>query len=466
VRDRTGVASVSAAPRFHRLLCALFALLPLCAAARAPLAIVDVSIVDVVHARASPPRTVLIADGRIVSTRATAHEIPHDAVRVDGRGKFLIPGLIDLHVHLFNNASHRPANEWTFPLFVANGVTGVREMLTTPDELTQIQAWRDAVQRGDTIAPRVLAAGVFPWADSDEKARAIVRESAHGGADFIKVFSELTPTRWHAILDEATAQHLPVDGHVPATVALLDAAHAGQRTAEHLMQVYEACSSIEPKVLAARRDLDGDAATALRDAQEREILQAFDPRACQNAARAIAASGQAQVATIVLEYFDPARPHGDIAADPRWPLLRADEQARWQRIVQENTPGDRALADLRWDVTCRIVRTLHAAGARVLAGTDTPMPLIYPGYSLHDELERLTECGLTPAQALRAATVDAADLLGKANDFGTVEAGKRADLVLLDADPLRGARSLRRIRAVVLAGRLLPRADLDKLIAH
>jgi imidazolonepropionase-like amidohydrolase len=119
------------------------------------------------------------------------------------------------------------------------------------------------------------------------------------------------------------------------------------------------------------------------------------------------------------------------------------------------------LADLRWIVSCRIVRTLHAAGAKILAGTDTPMPWIYPGYSLHDELERLVDCDLSPAEVLRAATVGAMKLLAMDADRGTIEPGKHADLVLLDADPLKDARNLRRIHAVILAGRLLRRAEMD-----
>jgi len=465
-----GVKSVRADSKPHRVravAAALFAvaLLISCRAGAAPLlAIEHVTIVDVAHGRTTAPRTVLIKDGRIAAIAAGDVHIPRDATRLDGRSKFLIPGLIDLHVHLFNNASHRPANEWAFPLFVANGVTGVREMNTTPDELMQVAHWREAVDRGELIAPSVLAAGVFPRGDTDAQARQAVREAAQLHADFIKVFSEVAPSRWRAILDEARTVHMPVDGHVPAAVSLAESAQAGQRTAEHLMQAYEACSSREREMLDARRGLGADAAVALRDAQERDILASFDAAACRRAAKVVAAAGQAQVLTIVLEYFDPSRPRDDFTADPRWPLLRADEQARWRRILEHEAGNERELAELRWSVTCSIVRTFAAAGATLLAGTDAPMPLVYPGYALHDELEQLVACGLSNARALRAATSGAARLL-KLPDTGRVQRGARADLVLLDADPLRDVRNLRRIHAVVLAGRLLQRAQLDALLA-
>lgn len=424
-----------------------------------PLAIERVAVVDVVHGNLVPSRTVLIAHGRIaVIGKPGVVTIPSGTVHVDGRGRFLIPGLVDMHVHLFNNATHRPPNDWMFAWFVAKGVTGVREMAATPRDMQQIARWREAVDGHALIAPHVLAAGVAVNDASDVREQ--VREAAASGADFIKVFSELSPSSWRAVLDEAHVRHIPVAGHVPAAVAAVDAAQAGQATAEHLMQIYEACSSIEADVLAARRALDGAAATAMRDAQEMRVLRAFDPAACARTARAIVLAGQAQTPTLTIDWFDPARFTGDYTVDPRWHLLRADEQARWRQYLQ-SPASDRKLADLRWDVSCRIVRTLHAAGATILAGTDAPMPWIYPGYSLHDELERLVDCGLGPAETLRAATIGAMKQLGSDADRGTIEPGRQADLVLLDADPLKDPRNLRRIRAVVLAGRVLRRADME-----
>ena len=175
------------------------------AAATRVLAITQVAVIDVVHGRASAPQTVLIEDDRI-GAMGTGVTIPPAAQRIDGRGKFLVPGLVDLHVHLFNNASHRAPNEWAFALFIANGVTGVREMNTTPDELAQVRQWRDGVARGTLVAPHVLAAGVFPWVDTGQQARRAVREAAQRGADFIKVFSEVTPARWRIILDICCSQ--------------------------------------------------------------------------------------------------------------------------------------------------------------------------------------------------------------------------------------------------------------------
>jgi imidazolonepropionase-like amidohydrolase len=430
-----------------------------------PLAIIGVTIIDVAHAQRLDPRTVLIDAGRITAVVKNAvSAIPPDAVRVDGRGKFLMPGLVDMHVHLFNNASHRPPNDWTFPLFVANGITGVREMMTFPEQMPLIARWNDDVERAALIAPRVLAAGIPVNGDSASEVRAKVREAAEQGADFIKIFSEVPGLQWRAIIDEARQHYIPVDGHVPAAVTWVETASAGQRTAEHLMQAYEACSSVEEKTIAARRDLSGEAAVELRDHQEREVLEKFDRSACVRSARTIAQTRQAQVPTLVLSRFEAVPPGMAFSADPRWPLLRADEQARWRRILEPRSVDDTKLATQRWKVSCDIARILNSADVMLLAGTDTPMPLNYPGYSLHDELELLVECGLNTQRALQAATTRAAEALNLSDVSGSIGPGKRADLVLLDADPLRNIRNLRRIRAVVLAGRLLRREQLDAML--
>jgi len=150
--------------------------------------------------------------------------------------------------------------------------------------------------------------------------------------------------------------------------------------------------------------------------------------------------------------------------DTRWPSLRSDEQVRWERLLATKTSADEPLATRRLEVAQQIVQTLHAAGVRILAGTDAPMPLVYPGFSLQKELELLVESGLAPADALRAATLWPAEFLGISEHSGSIAIGKRADLVLLDDNPLREISNTQRIRAVVLDGRLLERGELDDLL--
>ncbi len=434
-------------------------------AERPIVAIESVAVVDVMQGRIVGPRTVLIVDGRIAAIgEPGAVVLPPTAVRVDGREHYLMPGLVDMHVHLFNNATHRPPNDWTFPLFVANGVTAVREMAAVPADMPMITRWRAAVERGDLIAPRVLAAGIPVPADSPDAVRRLVREAHAAGADFIKVFSEVRESHWRALLDEARAQRMPVCGHIPAEVSLLTAATAGQRSNEHLTQIYEACSAREKQFLATRQGLTGMEAVKLRDAQEREVLESFDQRVCDRTARALAKTGQVQVPTLVLPHFEARGERVRFRDDPRWRYLRRDEQARWEHFLEQEPAADKKLFGQRWDVSRRIVKALHAAGVPILAGTDAPMPLVYPGFSLHKGLELLVESGLSPADALRAATLGPAEFLGLSESTGSIAVGKRADLLLLDANPLRQISNTQRIRAVVLNGRLLRRTDLDALL--
>jgi imidazolonepropionase-like amidohydrolase len=429
------------------------------------IAIESVAVVDVVRGEIVSPRTVLIVDGRIAAIEEPGTAaIPPGAVRAEGRGRYLIPGLVDMHVHLFNNASRRPPNEWAFPLFVVNGVTAVREMSTEPAAMLVVERWRTRMARGELIAPRVLAAGAVVRADSEDSVRRQVREAHNAGADFVKVFSDVREPLWHAILDEARAQRMPVCGHIPGEVSLLAAANAGQRSNEHLMQVYEACSAREKQLLGARKGLDGKQIVKLRDAQEREVLESFDQLICDRTAAALAKTDQVQVPTLVLPHFEARGSPTNFRDDTRWRYLRSDEQARWQRIFKEHPVGDEKLAARRWEVSRQIVKTLHAAGVCILAGTDAPMPLVYPGFALHKELELLVESGLTPADALRAATIGPAEFLGLSANSGSIAVGKRADLVLLDDNPLLQISNARRIRAVVLDGHVFQRADLDALL--
>lgn len=433
---------------------------------RPTVAIERVAVVDVVRGEIVEPRTVLIVDGRIAAVgTADTVAVPADAVQVDGRGRYLMPGLVDMHVHLFNNATRRPPNDWAFPLFVANGVTGIREMRTEPAAMGTVEGWRTKASRGEIVAPRVLAAGVAVSGETANAARQQAREAKTAGADFLKIFSELHEPQWRAILEEARTLHLPVCGHIPSEVSLLESATAGQRSNEHLTQVYEACSDKETQWLEARKGIEAGALGKLRETQEPQVLESFNQSACDRAATRLGRTEQVQVPTLVLAYFEARGVPKDLRENPPWRYLRPDEQARWERIFKEGYPlaGDK-LAARRWEVSRQIVKTLHAAGVRILAGSDAPMPQVYPGFSLHKELELLVESGLSPADAIRAATLWPAEFFGIAESSGSVALGKRADLLLLENNPLADIRHTQGIRAVVVDGRLLQRPDLDRLL--
>jgi imidazolonepropionase-like amidohydrolase len=426
------------------------------------LAIEGITVVDVDHGVHLGPRSVLIVERRIAALDAPGSvAIPDGATRVDGRGLFLVPGFTDAHVHLFNNASRRPPNDWAFPLFVAHGVTRVRDMMTRPDAMPTVRAWRQALADRSLIAPRVITS--TPVSGEDEAAlRAQVRAAHEAGVDAVKVFSGVSGAAYNIIRDAAREVGMPVYGHVPAGVGVWG---ARQHSNEHLMQVYEACSPLGRSALVARSGLSGEALIAKRDAQEAEVLAAYRNRPCQIAAALLARQRAHQVPTLVLAHFEARGDATGFRADPRYLQLRPDERARWERILATRSAAEVALGVARREVSLKIVRELHQAGVPLVAGTDAPMPLVYPGSSLHEEMGLLVEAGLSPAAALRTATLGAAEMLDQETGSGRIAVGMPADLVLLEADPLADIAHTRRIRSVMLDGRLLDRAALDALLA-
>jgi len=360
----------------------------------------------------------------------------------------------------------RAPNEWAFPLFLGNGVTAVREMGANAASMVQVRQWREALAAGELLAPRVLAVGMSVGGAAPAQAPQQVAQAAEAGAEFVKVFSDLPPAHWRAIMDSARARGLRVTGHVPAGLSLLAAARAGQASNEHLTQAPEACSTEEARLLAARAKLAPDLLDAALDAEEAQAFARYDARTCRRVAKALAATGQPQVPTLVLAYQQGRGDHAALDADPRWPLLRIDERERWQRIVGGLTAIDSAQATGRWPGLRRIAAEFIRAKVPMLAGTDAPMPWVYPGESLHVELELLVAAGLSSREALRSATLAPAEFLGLSQTLGSVAVGKRADLLLLDTDPVADIRHSRRIHAVILDGRLLDREALDRMLGR
>jgi imidazolonepropionase-like amidohydrolase len=416
------------------------------------LAITGVTVIDGTGAPARADMTIVIRGDRIASIapRAAA-AIPAGARIVDGRGRFAVPGLWDMHVHLSKTRGHALA------LFVAHGVTSVRDMGGDLDELLR---WRAEIAAGARIGPRITMAGSFleaasnvermrregtvepvdrtrvPVADAAAAARAVDRLAARG-VDFIKFRTVASPEVYRAIAEAARAHALPLAGHADQ-VPIEDMIAGGQRTLDHHVPL--------------RGKSAGERAEIYRRLVERGIgvvptmVTAFDSLLVPlDEARAI---------------VDGERP------DPDRALVAAYTLADWREQLSERPPDLAARLRGLVDAGLQTLRELHRAGVAIAAGTDSAVLLIYPGRSLHRELALLVrEVEMTPMEALVAATRTAAELAGQGREVGTLERGKRADLVLLDADPLVDIAHVAHIHAVVLAGRLLARAALDDLVA-
>jgi len=445
-------------------------------ASEAPLAFTHVTVIDATGAPPRPNQTVVIAAGRIAALGPSEETTPPPGARVvDATGKFLIPGLWDMHVH--------PPEKEYLPLFIANGVTGVRVMWGFPEH----HEWRSAIEAGQLVGPHMAIAsalidGPVPFwpgsisvADETQARQAVIQAKSYG-AEFVKVYQFLPRELYFAIVDEAKKQGLPFAGHVPLSVSAEEASAAGQKSFEHLIGILPACSTRSGELLNAQKaDLaDGIVAGRVgfwsgRVKQLHEMmLDTYNPEKAAALSALLRKNGTWQCPTLtLLRMFaygdDPA-----FLADSRLKYVSPSEKRTWNPSAMEghHSPEDFAASRREFQRDLEVVGAMQAAGVGILAGTDTPNPYCFPGFSLHDELGLLVKAGLTPMQALQAATLSAARFLGKEKDFGTVEPDKVADLVLLDADPLADIGNTRRIAGVVFAGHFYSRPALDQMLAQ
>ncbi len=446
------------------------------------LVVTHISVVDVSTGETKPDMTVIISDGRIreIGSSTTAR-IPEAAQVVEAGGKFLIPGLWDMHVHIFNQISRRPPNTWYFPLFIANGVTSVREMWTKLENMPQVREWRRLQLDGSLIAPRIAAVGTLvdgpagvettnlpalqpgPTANSvstPEEARQFVREVKAAGIDFAKTYSSLSREAYFAIADEAKKQAIPFAGHVPFLVDAAEASSAGQRSMEHLNQILESSSSRSHELF----QVPGREWSSKYD---KLTLDTFDEAKFKKLVTTLAQNHSWQVPTLVRNQVWAFRGETVIMSDSRLRYIPANEVATWKKQFPDLRPTDieKAVRGRLWQKQLEVVRRMKDAGVPLMAGTDLGADYIYPGFSLHDELTLFVEAGFTPLEALKAATRNPAEFLGLLDSMGTVEKGKIADLVLLNANPLEDIRNTQKIEAVVVNGRFLDRKELDQLLA-
>jgi imidazolonepropionase-like amidohydrolase len=421
--------------------------LPVTAPPRTAVAFTNVTVIDGSGAAPMEGKTVLIADGRIAAIGPSQNvSVPAGARHIDATGKYLVPGLWDMHVHVLWD----PAVDTLLPLMIANGVTGARDM-HTHFPMDQVKGWIGEVAEGKRIGPRIIFAGPIVdgprpfWPGSiavgdAETGRRAVRDLKAKGSQFIKVYERLPREAYFAIADEAKKQEIPFVGHVPQAVTPLEASNAGQRSIEHLSHLLEACASAESKPGAPIYD----------ESKGRALFNDFRR------------NNTWQCPTLITAETTTFGREDRIAKDPRRKYFLPSILSR---VGFDDSKRD-------WDATLRfwreerkLMRHLHEAGVALLAGTDAPVVRNVPGFSLHDELKSLVDAGLTPMEALQAATRNPARFFEREADWGTVAGGKAADLVLLGANPLTDIRNTTQIEAVVADGRFYDRAQLDAILA-
>ncbi len=440
--------------------------------AEATLAIVGATILDVIDGSLVPDQTVLVGRDRILAIGPAKTLVPPSSAAVlDARGKYLIPGLWDMHVHTTDPSY--------FAFFVANGVTGIRDMgggaPTATDGCESVRAdrllaWRSRIEAGELVGPRVVLSGPaasgsgaptsLPVQTANE-ARAAVQSLRALGVDFVKVYEGIPLDAYLALAAAAREAGLPLAGHVPeGTVGLLDAFRAGHRSIEHIRDALLLCFTDDPMELARFFADDGwnpdDVAWGRSTSAQ-----------CPAVIEALRKSDVWFTPTLVVERAKVAVDDNSFVDDSRrarLPLSVRDAFAAYVRAKREQSPTERASERLWWRTQQQLVRRMNASGAKILAGTDAACQGGLPGFSLHTELALLVEAGLSPLAALQSATLNPARYFGTEESSRLVAPKARANLLLLDANPLEEISNSRRIHALVLRGKLLLRADLDRLL--
>lgn len=426
----------------------LLAAAPACAQGAGTYAVTNVTVVPMDRERHVPGQTVIVRDGRIVAMGpAASTAVPAGATRIDGRGRYLMPGLAEMHAHVPPQADQTQWTEDVLFLYAANGVTFARSMLGAPHHL----ALRGRAERGEIVSPRIYTSGPSLNGNSvatPEAGRRMVAEQRAAGYDFLKIHPGLDRARYDAIAEAARVAGIPFGGHVPAEVGVGRALEAGQATIDHLDEFVTVLIPEGQRPSGPGGFFGVNHARAVDDARIPALV------------RRVRASGVWNVPTesLIHHVLLPSPTTDALLARPEIAYVPPQMRAQWTQArnsLQSQTTYDPANAQRLVALRGQVIRALNEAGAGLLLGSDAPQIFQVPGFSIHHELRVLVEAGLTPYQALATGTRNVARFLGEEQRFGTVAVGRRADLLLLEADPLADVGNVRRRAGVMLNGRWL-----------
>ena len=426
-------------------------------------AFVNVNVIPFDRERIFPEQTVIVRDGRIATIGpANTVKMPDGALKIDGRGKYLMPGLADMHVHLYPGAGRQDdLASQQLQLFLANGVTTVRNMIGKPEHL----ALRDRVAKGELPGPTIYTAGppmLGNTVPTPEDAERAVTEEKKAGYDFIKVHEGLSPETYAAIVATAKRVGIPFAGHVTATVGLKRALEARQTSIEHLDGYLQAMVADDSPVKAGPSQIVVG-----------PVLEHIDESKIPALAAATRKAGVWNDPTLTLFKLivSDAKPE-ELA---QWPELQyvppgMRESFAKQKLSTANIEAPLSERQRYIELRNKMFAALHAAGAKLLVGPDSPQFFLVPGFATHREIQSFVDAGLTPYEAIEAATRNPAEYFAEVmktpRDFGTVETGMRADLLLLDANPLESVANLSKRIGIMVRGRWLPASELSKMLEH
>lgn len=448
----------------------------LAAALSAEVLIRHVTVVDVEHARAIPDQAIVTTANEIVAvgSDATIAETWTAQQTLDGSGRYVIPGLWDMHVHFGGGVELIEENQALLPLYVAHGITTVRD--ASGDLPTQVLAWRGEIARGTLFGPTLLSSGpkiegLNPiWKGTIETGTeadvdAAVQKLQALNVDFVKITdSTLKPDLFLYAVRKARAAGLRASGHIPMALTVRQAVDAGLSSIEHLDYAFDAGAKDEAAIAA-----DFAAGRIDRAEAGRRLDAGFDRTTAMASYRYLARKNVFVTPTLngsrIIAWLDRDTHANDEYLQYIGPKLRKTYEWRVQRAAQADAAAV-AFRHAHIDRMAAVVPMLQEAGVTIMAGTDAGFlnSFNYPGVGLHDELALYVEKGLTPPQALAAATRAGPAWFGKLDRYGSLAKGNAADLVLLDRNPLEDIGATRAIHAVVLRGKVYDRAALDRIL--
>ncbi|MFC1851097.1 amidohydrolase family protein [candidate division CSSED10-310 bacterium] len=429
----------------------------------------NIDVIDVTTGAVKPEMLVGICGNRITALGKKGEIQPsHDARVINGSGKFLIPGLWDMHVHWYYRDY--------LPLFIVNGVTGIRQMWGVSEH----QQWCREMEQGSLACPRMeigseIVDGPKPvWpgsirASNAAEARQVVRLVKKHGFDFVKIYAHLPREAFFALADEAHKINIPYAGHIPQAVTASEASRARQKSIEHMDGILRSCSSQEEglrqRMLSALEEQNYREATRNAGRKNLKItLETQDKAKTTELIKCFAQNITWQCPTFTVSRNMAWSGDPIISDDPRINYMPRAIRSLWKPAtdfrLNTRTEEDATLFKRAHQLRLDMVPQMLQAGVPFLAGTDTLNPFCFPGFSLHDEFELLYEAGLSPLQVVQSATLNAALYRGTLASEGTIEVGKVADLVVLEANPLESVSNTRKIQGVVLNGRYFTRDDL------
>jgi imidazolonepropionase-like amidohydrolase len=442
-----------------------------------------VTIVDTHTGGQARGMAIAIEDGKIARVEPAGAAAAGGTTRViDGQGKFVVPGYLDMHAHPLGSRG----DEGNLSLMLAHGITGFRQMSGSPEMLAsrrKADAPPFAAQPELLVMPGTI---LTPFnAGSIDTAIAEIQRQKVAGADFIKVV-QVSPPVFFAALDEAKRLQMPFAGHIPMGVNVAEAARKGMTAVEHLFGSLEASSTDEallrptegppnlPALGGANMNEIFERAVAnpilIRPPSfdhERRLIETYSEKKCRELAAQFVAAGIWQIPTLIRLRTMGRGDEPAYRDDPALRYMPRGTRQMWEALAQQfaariGAPTKTMLSQL-FDLQSNLVTQFKQAGVKMLAGSDLGGQWCIPGIGLHQEFSLLSQAGLSPLEILQMTTLNGAKFLGREASMGSVEKGKNADLVVLEADPLAGVENLKRIHAVVRAGTYHSSAMLDAL---